>query len=145
MAGFGCCSNRSCCKGKRGRTFGVLFGLGEVSENDPALIASLSGMFTAVSAYAFMAFNLLCAPCFAAIGAIKREMGGWKWTLIAVGYQTILAYAVSLIIYQIGSLITGAVSFGIGTIAALIVIAVGLWLLFSPNKKAVMKINSVNA
>ena len=126
-------------------TFGVLFGLGEVSESDPALLASISGMFTAVSAYAFMAFNLLCAPCFAAIGAIKREMGGWKWTLIAVGYQTLLAYAVSLIIYQIGSLLTGAVSFGVGTVAALIVIAAGLWLLFSPSKKVGRQSNSVNA
>ncbi len=116
-------------------TFGVLFGLGEVSESDPTLLASIAGMFTAVSAYSFMAFNLLCAPCFAAIGAIKREMGGWKWTFIAVGYQTLLAYAVSLIIYQIGSLLTGAVSFGVGTVAALIVITVGLWLLFFPNKK----------
>ncbi len=116
-------------------TFGVLFGLGEVSESDPTLLASIAGMFTAVSAYSFMAFNLLCAPCFAAIGAIKREMGGWKWTFIAVGYQTLLAYAISLIIYQIGSLLTGAVSFGLGTVAALIVIAVGLWLLFSPGKK----------
>ncbi len=126
-------------------TFGVLFGLGEVSESDPALLASISGMFTAVSAYAFMAFNLLCAPCFAAIGAIKREMGGWKWTMIAVGYQTLLAYAVSLIIYQIGSLLTGAVSFGVGTIAALIVVAVGLWLLFSPSKKVGRQSKSVNA
>ncbi|AEY68202.1 ferrous iron transport protein B [Clostridium sp. BNL1100] len=126
-------------------TFGVLFGLGEVSESDPALLASISGMFTAVSAYAFMAFNLLCAPCFAAIGAIKREMGGWKWTLIAVGYQTLLAYAVSLIIYQIGSLLTGAVSFGVGTVAALIVIAAGLWLLFSPSKKVGRQSKSVNA
>ncbi len=126
-------------------TFGVLFGLGEVRESDPALLASISGMFTAVSAYAFMAFNLLCAPCFAAIGAIKREMGSWKWTMIAVGYQTLLAYAVSLIIYQIGSLLTGAVSFGVGTVAALIVVVVGLWLLFSPSKKVGRQSKSVNA
>ncbi len=126
-------------------TFGVLFGLGEVSESDPTLLASISGMFTAVSAYSFMAFNLLCAPCFAAIGAIKREMGGWKWTFIAVGYQTLLAYAVSLIIYQIGSLLTGAVSFGVGTAVALIVIGVGLWLLFFPSKKVRRQSKSVSA
>jgi ferrous iron transport protein B len=108
----------------------------EVSESDPALIASIASMFTAVSAYAFMAFNLLCAPCFAAVGAIKREMGGWKWTLIAVGYQTILAYMVSLMIYQIGSFITGDISFDVGTVAALIVLGGMLWLLLSPNKPA---------
>lgn len=129
-------------------TFGVLFGLGEVKESDPALLASVAGMFTAVGAYAFMAFNLLCAPCFAAVGAIKREMGGWKWTLIAVGYQTILAYTVSLMIYQIGSFITGAVSFGFGTFAAFVVVAAILWLLFSPNnkgKKARLQSQKVNA
>jgi ferrous iron transport protein B len=130
-------------------TFGVLFGLGEVSESNPALLASVATMFTAVSAYAFMAFNLLCAPCFAAVGAIKREMGGWKWTLIAVGYQTTLAYLVALMIYQIGSFITGAVPFSIGTIAALLVLAGMIWLIFSPNKSAkkakVMTGKGVNA
>lgn len=115
-------------------TFGVLFGISEAAEDDPALLAQVATMFTVISAYAFMAFNLLCAPCFAAIGAIKREMMGWKWTLIAIGYQTVLAYAVALIIYQLGGLLAGAVSFGAGTVAALLVLAFMLWMLFRPYK-----------
>ncbi|MDF2987883.1 MAG: ferrous iron transporter FeoB [Eubacterium sp.] len=115
-------------------TFGVLFGIAEAAEDDPALLAQVASMFTVISAYAFMAFNLLCAPCFAAIGAIKREMGGWKWTLIAVGYQTVLAYAVALIIYQLGGLMAGVVSFGAGTVAALLVLGFMLWMLFRPYK-----------
>lgn len=86
-------------------TFGVLFGIAEATEADPGLLSSIAQMFTPVSAYAFMAFTLLAAPCFAAIGAIKREMGSWKWTWIAIGYQTGLAYIVAFIIYQVGSLI----------------------------------------
>ncbi len=116
-------------------TFGVLFGIAEAAEDDPALLAQVATMFTVISAYAFMAFNLLCAPCFAAIGAIKREMGGWKWTLIAIGYQTVLAYAVALIIYQLGGLLAGVVTFGAGTVAALLVLAFMLWMLFRPYKE----------
>lgn len=87
-------------------TFGVLFGLGaELTESDPGLVSTMGQLFNSVSAYAFMAFTLLAAPCFAAIGAIKREMGSWKWTFIAIGYQTGLAYVVALIIYQVGRLI----------------------------------------
>lgn len=87
-------------------TFGVLFGLGaELTESDPNLVSTMGQLFNVVSAYSFMAFTLLAAPCFAAIGAIKREMGSWKWTFIAIGYQTCLAYVVSLIIYQVGRLI----------------------------------------
>ncbi|HBL06861.1 MAG TPA: ferrous iron transport protein B [Clostridium sp.] len=87
-------------------TFGVLFGLGaELTESDPNLVSTMGQLFNVVSAYSFMAFSLLAAPCFAAIGAIKREMGSWKWTFIAIGYQTGLAYVVSLIIYQVGRLI----------------------------------------
>ncbi len=87
-------------------TFGVLFGLGaELTESDPNLVSTMGQLFNVVSAYSFMAFTLLAAPCFAAIGAIKREMGSWKWTFIALGYQTGLAYVVSLIIYQVGRLI----------------------------------------
>ncbi len=87
-------------------TFGVLFGLGaELTESDPNLVSTMGQLFNVVSAYSFMAFTLLAAPCFAAIGAIKREMGSWKWTFIAIGYQTGLAYVVSLIIYQVGRLI----------------------------------------
>ncbi|WP_084178094.1 ferrous iron transport protein B [Clostridium sulfidigenes] len=87
-------------------TFGVLFGLGaELTESDPNLVSTMGQLFNVVSAYSFMAFTLLAAPCFAAIGAIKREMGSWEWTFIAIGYQTGLAYVVSLIIYQVGRLI----------------------------------------
>ena len=84
-------------------TFGVLYGIGEVTEDGAEIWTNLQGTFTQVSAYSFLTFNLLCAPCFAAIGAIKREMGNWKWTLIAVGYQTGLAYIVSLLINVLGN------------------------------------------
>ena len=80
--------------------------------------APLPSTFTALSAYSFLIFNLLCAPCFAAIGAIKREMNNPKWTWFAIGYQTVFAYTIALIVYQLGLLFTGG-SFGIGTIAAL--------------------------
>ena len=84
--------------------------------------------FTALSACSFLLFNLLCAPCFAAIGAIKREMNSAKWTWFAIGYQTAFAYTVSLIVYQLGLLFTGG-SFGVGTLAALILVAGYVWLL----------------
>ena len=87
-------------------SLGVLLGVGEAAEADPTLISSVSQLFSAAGAYAFMAFNLLCAPCVAAIGAIRREMGNWKWTLIAIGYQTGLAYVVAFLLYQIGSLLS---------------------------------------
>lgn len=86
-------------------TFGILLGIGEVAETDPTLVTSIGQFFTPVSAYAFMAFTLLAAPCFAAIGAMKREFGNWKWTFIAIGYQTGLAWIVAFLIYQIGSLL----------------------------------------
>jgi ferrous iron transport protein B len=89
---------------------------------------------TAVSAYSFLVFNLLCAPCFAAMGAIKREMNNAKWFWFAIGYQTGLAYVVSLCIYQIGTLITTG-TFGIGTVAAFVIILVFLYLLFRPYKE----------
>lgn len=103
-------------------TFGILFGVaGEVSEETPELLTAVGAGMSAIGAYSFMAFNLLCAPCFAAMGAIKREMNNVKWFWFAIGYQTVLAYLVSLCIYQIGSLIsTGA--FGVGTI----IVAAGL-------------------
>ena len=118
-------------------TLGVLFGIGEVAEDDPTLLNSVSAMLTSVSAMSFMVFNLICAPCFAAIGAIKREMGGWKWTLIAVGYQTLLAYALAFIINQLGSVIFLGESFGIGAALAVIVVAAIVWLLlrsYHPEK-----------
>jgi ferrous iron transport protein B len=84
-------------------TYGVLFGLGEVAEDNPNLITHISQMFTPVSAYSFMVFTLLASPCFAALGAIKSEMGSWKWTLFAMAWQTGLAYVLAMLIYQIGS------------------------------------------
>ena len=81
-----------------------------------------------------MIFNLLCAPCFAAMGAIKREMNNGKWTAIAIGYMCLLAYCASLVVYQIGGLITGEVGFNVFTIVAVAIIAVTIYLLFRPNK-----------
>ena len=115
-------------------TFGVLFHVGaEVGEDDPGLWAAVAAHYTPLMAYSFMIFNLLCAPCFAAMGAIKREMNNWKWTLGAIGYMCGLAYVVSLIVYQIGSLFLGG-GFGIGTVVALVAIAVILFLLFRKNQ-----------
>ena len=81
-----------------------------------------------------MIFNLLCAPCFAAMGAIKREMNNGKWTAIAIGYMCLLAYCASLVVYQIGGLITGEVGFNFFTIVAVAIIAFTIYLLFRPNK-----------
>ena len=116
-------------------TFGVLYNyVGELSENGDEIWGLVAADFTAISAYSFMIFNLLCAPCFAAMGAIKREMNNWKWTLGAIGYMCGFAYIISLIVYQIGGLITGEVSFGIGTVAAVVLIAGLGYLLFRRNK-----------
>ena len=116
-------------------TFGILYGFAEVAEDGEEIWGTLAGSFTAVGAYSFLVFNLLCAPCFAAIGAIKREMNNAKWTWFAIGYQTILAYAVSLCIYQLGTwFLTG--SFGIGAIAAIVLVALFIYLLFRPYKES---------
>lgn len=88
-------------------TLGVLYGIGEVAENDISLLSAIAANFTPASAYAFMVFNLLCAPCFAAIGAIAREMNSFKWTMATIAYQTGFAYIVALLVYQIGSRIIG--------------------------------------
>ena len=125
-------------------TLGVLFGFAEVAEDGVEFWGTMQQVFTQVSAYSFLVFNLLCAPCFAAIGAVRRELGG-KWTLIAVAYQCILAYAVALCIYQFGSLITGAVSFGLGTIVAIIVLILFLYLLFRPQPKPEAKLRRASA
>lgn len=85
-------------------TYGVLLGVGETLEDDPMLISRISQMFTPVSAYAFMVFTLLAPPCFAALGAIRSEMRSWKWTFFAIAWQTGLAYMLSMLIYQFGSL-----------------------------------------
>ncbi|MDY4193173.1 MAG: ferrous iron transport protein B [Bariatricus sp.] len=116
-------------------TFGVLYGFGEVAEDGAEIWGSLAGSMTAVAAYSFLIFNLLCAPCFAAMGAIKREMNNVKWFWFAIGYQTILAYAASLCVYQVGTLITAG-TFGIGTVVAFIIIVGFLYLLFRPYKES---------
>ena len=115
-------------------TFGILFGFAEVNpDNGIEIWGQLAASMTALSAYSFLIFNLLCAPCFAAMGAIKREMNNAKWFWFAIGYQTILAYGVSLCVYQVGMLVTTGV-FGIGTVAAFILIVGFLYLLFRPHR-----------
>jgi ferrous iron transport protein B len=114
-------------------TFGVLFGAAEVSGDGVEIWESVGAAFTQLSAYSFLMFNLLCAPCFAAIGAIRREMGNWKWTLYAVGYQTLFAYAVALCIYQFGMFWAGN-GFTLLTGVAVIVAAALLFLLFRPQR-----------
>ena len=104
------------------------------SDNGDEIWPEVAASFTALSAYSFMIFNLLCAPCFAAMGAIKREMNNGKWTAIAIGYMCLFAYCASLVVYQIGGLITGEVSFNFFTIVAVAIIAMTIYLLFRPNK-----------
>ena len=118
-------------------TFGQLYHfVGEVAEDGSEIWGELAADFTQVGAYAFMAFNLLCAPCFAAMGAIKREMNNGKWTALAIGYMCAYAYVVSTIIYQIGGLITGELTFGVGTVVAIAFIALIIFLLFRKPAKA---------
>ncbi len=117
-------------------TFGVLFhsSAEDLVDNSQPIWAALQAAITPLAAYAFLVFNLLCAPCFAAIGAIKREMSSGKWTLIAIGYQCIFAYVISLIIYQLGIVFTGAAGFSIGTAVAIILIALIIFQLVRPAK-----------
>lgn len=115
-------------------TFGVLYGFSEVAEDGAEVWGTLAASFTVFSAYSFLVFNLLCAPCFAAMGAIKGEMQSAKWFWFAIGYQCGLAYAVALCVYQIGTFIsTGA--FTLGTVVAILLIIGFLYLLFRPEKK----------
>ena len=116
-------------------TFGVLFGFGEVAEDGQEIWGQLAGSLSTVAAYSFLVFNLLCAPCFAAMGAIKREMNNAKWFWTAIGYQTLLAYVVSLCIYQIGNLFLGG-SFGIGTVVAVLLVIGFVYLLVRPYKES---------
>ena len=116
-------------------TFGMLFGFAEVAEDGAEIWGNLAQVMTPIAAYGFLVFNLLCAPCFAAMGAIKREMNNIKWFWFAIGYQCGLAYVVSLCIYQIGTLITTG-TFGIGTVVAFILIACFIYLLFRPYKES---------
>ncbi len=116
-------------------TFGMLYGFAEVAENGDEIWGNLAAVMTPVAAYGFLVFNLLCAPCFAAMGAIKREMNNAKWFWFAIGYQCGLAYLVSLCIYQIGTLITTG-AFGIGTVVAFVVIIAFIYLLFRPYRES---------
>ena len=115
-------------------TFGVLYGFAEVAEDGTEIWGTLAASFTPIAAYSFLVFNLLCAPCFAAIGAIRREMNNAKWTMFAIGYQTGFAYAVALCVYQFGTWFTTG-RFSIGTVVALLILAGFLLLLFRPKKK----------
>ncbi len=110
----------------------ILYGFAEVAENGDEMWSVFAQNFTMISAYSFLVFNLLCAPCFAAIGAIRREMGSGKWTWIAIGYQCLFAYVVSLIIYQIGNLLLGG-TFGLGTVVGIILLAAMVYLMVHPN------------
>ena len=126
-------------------TFGVLYKYGgEVAENGEEIWANLQADFTALSAYSFLVFNLLCAPCFAAIGAIKREMNNRGWTWFAIAYECGFAYVAALFVYQIGGLFTGEVHFNVFTIVAFALLAGVIYLLFRPYKEAT-KLASVNA
>ena len=128
-------------------TFGILYGFAEVAEDGAEVWGTLASSMTAVAAYSFLVFNLLCAPCFAAMGAIKREMNNAKWFWFAIGYQTLLAYAVSLCVFQFGSLLTGG-GFTIGTVAAILILAGFIYLLLRPYKESAtlnVNISSVRA
>ena len=116
-------------------TFGILYGFAEVAEDGSEIWGSLAGSMTTAAAYSFLVFNLLCAPCFAAMGAIKREMNNAKWFWFAIGYQTGLAYVVSLCVYQLGTLFTAG-TFGIGTAAAVLLVIGFVYLLVRPYKES---------
>ena len=120
-------------------TFGVLIGhMDEVAENGWEIWAQMATIFTPLAGYSYLVFNLLCAPCFAAMGAIKREMNNWKWTLFAIGYQCVFAYAVALVIYQFGLLFTGSVNV-IGLIAAIAIVAIIVYMLARPDPEKRVK------
>ena len=114
-------------------TFGILYGVEEVAEEGNEIWGNLAANMSQIAAYSFLVFNLLCAPCFAAMGAIKREMNNTRWFWRAIGYQCVFAYLVALCVFQIGSVLTGG-GFGIGTIAAVIVIAGFIVALVRPAK-----------
>ena len=116
-------------------TFGVLYQYGgELSETGNEIWTQVAADFTPLAAYSFMIFNLLCAPCFGAMGAIKREMNNGKWTIFAIGYMCVFAYVSALIIYQIGGLVSGEVTFNVFTVVAFVLLIAVLYLLFRKNK-----------
>ena len=116
-------------------TFGMLFGFAEVAKDGSEIWGNLAQVMTPIAAYGFLVFNLLCAPCFAAMGAIKREMNNAKWFWFAIGYQCCLAYIVSLCIYQFGTLFTGG-GFGLWTVVAVVLLIAFLYMLFRPYKES---------
>lgn len=129
-------------------TFGVLYNFSEVSEEGNEIWTLIAHDFTPIAAYSFMIFNLLCAPCFAAMGAIRREMNNKTWTVASIGYMCVFAYVSSLIVYQLGGLLLGEVSFGFWTIIALALLILILYLLFRPGykpKSEALKINQIQA
>ncbi len=123
-------------------TFGILYNAGEVAEDGMEIWGLVAADFSAVAAYSFMIFQLLCAPCFAAMGAIKREMNNTKWTLFAIGYMTVFAYVIALIVYQLGGLLLGIVHFNVFTIVALILLGALIYLLcrkgYEPDREAII-------
>ena len=124
-------------------TFGILYGFAEVAEDGSEIWGTLAASFTVAAAYSFLVFNLLCAPCFAAIGAIKREMNNAKWTIFAVAYQCVFAYVIAFMIFQFATFFTTGV-FGIGLIIALLFLLVMLYLLFRPESEKQMQLEKVN-
>ena len=127
-------------------TFGVIFGIAEAAEDTPELLIQMNTLFTAASGFAFIMFNMLNAPCFAAIGAIRREMGSWKWMWITIGFQTVTAYIVALIINQVGSLILGTGSV-IGAIISVLIAILAIFLAVRSGNsiKNTKKVQQVNA
>ena len=123
-------------------TFGILYGFAEVAEDGSEIWGTLAASFTVAAAYSFLVFNLLCAPCFAAIGAIKREMNNAKWTIFAVAYQCVFAYVIAFMIFQFATFFTTGV-FGIGLIIALLFLLVMLYLLFRPESKKQVHLEKV--
>ena len=124
-------------------TFGMLFGFAEVAEDGAEIWGNLAQVMTPIAAYGFLVFNLLCAPCFAAMGAIKREMNNTKWFWIAIGYQCGYAYLVGLVINQIAGLITGDTAFNVFTVIAILIIVGFIYLLFRPYKESkTLKVDS---
>ncbi|MFL0196411.1 ferrous iron transport protein B [Clostridium sp. WILCCON 0269] len=121
-------------------TFGILYGFADAGENGAQVWGTLRTAFTPLSAYTFLIFNLLCAPCFAAIGAVRNEMASAKWTWATIGYQTGFAYVIALIVYQLGSLFTGG-RFGVGTAVAIVLVGVLIYLLVRKPVKVNNKVS----
>ena len=119
-------------------TFGMLFNpnLEEVAEDGVEIWSNLQGAFTPIAAYGYLVFNLLCAPCFAAIGAIRREMNSGKWTIFALCYQCLFAYGVALVIYQVGTVLTGGAANPVGLVAAAAIVAFFVYMLVRPYKES---------